>query len=256
MNQKGIAPLIIILGVFVVVSIIVGYLYIFKMQSLNISEFTQIYSNGWYGYSFKYPQNAGLRTVLGSSNGIDVRLSQTGVGGSSCSVEVSPRDSQFTKRIDDPQKVITFNNISWKKERYVSLPNDILYRYAGARWQTIKDKLAYTFDSTQDNEQVCEAIISTFNFSTDSSVQSALEAKNAKDVGILYAQTKYPNMFFLEGNFVNNFENQSTPEGIQDFTTNALIYFANSGNATLQEQVKLKMEKMDSKWVVLGESRD
>ncbi len=268
MSQKGFAH-IIFLVVLCIVLVIAGTLFVLTKRNKSLvdeksfdkSEFTQVYSNGWYDYSFKYPPGAVIKYAIGSVNGkgdtIDVRQYPIGNDKSyPCSITVSPKDSQFTQEIEKTQKSISFNGISWAKEKFISQQESALYRYPGVVWQAEKNQLTYTFNSHQGSEQWCEAVISTFKFSVDSSVESALESVRAKEAALLYSQKKYPKMFFLEGRFVNDFERTGDQLGVLDFSTNALIYLADSGNATLQEQVRIKVSKQKDKWVVVGEYKN
>lgn len=226
----------------------------------------KIYSSGWFEYTFKYPNDAHIRNAnnhvaSGSSvqlytNIVDIRDKPLGqIPGLYCEISVFPIGYEFETIIEKPDVTVTFNNISWLKEKYISPPVEFgSGEYKGALWQTKHNDFLYTIKTEQSYEQDCETVMKTFSFEVNSTIPSAVEAKNAKDAALVYIKSKYPNKKFIDGGFVIN--NKDNEPDVLITSDKARVIIADSGSSTRMQQSGIELAKEDGKWVVKNETKD
>lgn len=229
---------------------------------IDTNNFNNKYSNGWYDFSFRYPDSAEIQEPLGHkyqdkgdiivSYEVDVREILSGIPGSKpCTIKVYPVGNQFAPNIDN-DVIVNLGKYQWKKKKYVSDPWDVLFRYEGVIWVIEKNGYIYVGRSQHDNEKWCEAILSTVDFRADDAVETARQASNAKGVAMLYINQNYPGMKFKTGYFIvtSNFSSTS----ILNSTDSAIVEFAESPNTKRLETKALQLGYDSGKWIVLGET--
>jgi len=276
MKERGFALPFLLAGILLVLFIIGAVVLLVKKdnlptignKALDTSSYTNVYSDGWHEYAFKYPKDATVGYSLGGLNrevfgeegeipnqALSVKTNPSGKGQNTfCSLEVSTLSRQGGDygSVEDTTSTIELNGIQWKKNKYTSNPGSVLYEFKGVVWQSEKDNFRYVFGMQQDNEQWCESIISTFQFGVDSSVPAAQKAKMAKDAALMYAAKNYPNKIFVEGHFLYNTKGEQKLN-VLDYTEKARVAISESTNSNYQNSVGIRLIETNNQWMVTGE---
>lgn len=255
MRKKSSVMLLGLMGVIIAVSI---YFFVYKNkgQILDISKYTQVYSNGWFEYSFKYP--LGFKIVFEDTppifgSGVNVRNKNDSL---ICSVELFRKKPYHAEYIDQisPLKTnlaFTTNGLTWQKQRIES--NNLLYGFKSTIWiaQTEEFMIKVLADK-QSEEAFCEGMVVTLTTTTDQAVESAVSAQSAKQVALDYAKVNYPDKQYLEGWFVNDMEKPDRDALLG--SDNAMVIFSNSIHPKFPEPKYLKLSKDTGNWKVIGVS--
>lgn len=198
---------IIILSLVILIAGLAIYFLQSYTQHFDTSRYTQIYSSGWYGYTFRYPQEANISDPLNIyGRKVDIFLTTKDSSNPPTCILTTDRYLGQERYSGDSEKTpvgtLTFNNISWSKEKYVDNPGEILYEYKGVVWKTEKNNITYLFESRRKDEKWCESIVSTFELSVHPSKPLAVEAQKTKQAALLYAKEKYPEKIFYAAGFL------------------------------------------------------
>ncbi len=241
------------------------FLNIQKSTPINTSNYTNVYSNGWYGYTVRFPSNyyilygnSGIPGSLGRNgeiitSKIDFRDKPMGKG-YPCTVSVITGKFSFEQPMEDlsDTKPLIFNGITWHKLKYTSLPGNALYEYKGVKWQAENGSLVYLFQSSQDNERQCESIVSTLSFSIDQENESAKDSEKIKKMAIDYASNKFPDLIFNSGAYVARTpQNRGESVGILNATNEAIVTFIDPSKNNIYENSKnIFFSKVNRIWQI------
>lgn len=237
----------------------------FNTRKIDTSLFSNIYSNGWHEYSFKYPSDYFIEYSLGAPNRevygaegeipnekIGIMVGPKGSGkGTICTLAASVINEKIKDYESHDQ--IELGGIMWKKQKYISNKGDWMYEYKGINWQTENRNFSFLFQSHQDDERICEVIISTFQNRVDPSINAAVEAKIVKDKAMAYASTNYPNKIFVEGHFLYD-TRTGQKLNVFDSTYAARVVVSDKEAKNFKNSVGILLSKQNGEWLITGET--
>ncbi len=173
------------------------------------AEFSNVYSDGWFEYSFRYPNNAKITRGDAPSFGAGVYIYRQGERVPICNLELYRNWPYHDNYIDQtygritPDEVLTFNGLVWKRERIQN--NSFIYGFKSTVWFALTKEYMYkVIAQERRNEEFCRKILSTVNPVLDTSIQSAVESQQIKKLALDYAKTNFPDKHFFEGSSLNN----------------------------------------------------
>ena len=264
--------LIVILGI----SLWQGVPLLNKWQIEN-TKLTKVYSNGWYGYTIRYPEDGSIYHMayyLDNTDSFYQKLIPSAVEerviphgrvvNDSLNVDVVCdirhsyiNDSELT--IEDYQTTVSFNNMNWRK-RTISPDYSNWKAYSGTMWQTNINNLLYRIETSSGSKDqlLCEKIVSTFELKVDPSIPRAIEAETAKKVALSYAAKNYPDKIFITGSFYDDQLENNIIKRTLDQTNTAVVVISDITNLDTfpflsgSNPIAIKVVKRNGVWSVDG----
>jgi hypothetical protein len=231
--------------------LLIGMMLMHLFTSLSKEPLTNLYSNGWYDFTFRYPEKADLFIVQPiPTNGYSIAIGKS-VGKNTCQFDLYSRNDNYADQLNNSSypSSVTFGNVLWEKERFKD--NSLFYGFDSFIWTTRTNAYqAKMIAYDKSDERYCENILSSVSFKADKSVLSAREAIKVKEAALNYANEVYPDKKFMEGKF---FINDHDALGI---SKNAYVKLSNSYSSVYPEPKYLNLESEDGVWQVKSVSDD
>lgn len=255
MRKKRLVMLLGLMGIFIAV-FVYWIVYKSKLQVLDTSKYTQVYSNGWFEYSFKYPPGAKIELedtppLFGS--GVQVMNRE---GSFTCSVELYRKKPYHDEYIDQISQLktnltLTTKGLTWQKKRIQS--SGILYGFNSTIWIAQTDEfMIKVLADKQSEEAYCEGMVATLTTTTDQTAESAVLAQSAKLVALDYMINVYPDKKYLQGWFV--YDKEDTNRDALLGSNKAVVMVSNFVYPKFPEPKYLMLSKDTGDWKVISVS--
>ena len=226
---------------------------------------SSVYSNGWYDYSFRIPENSPVSLIGHASRPFDEiqehyvyvwRQTEEGTGRPTCTVNVYVKGSEpFTPIKPDLTftgvKKMNVNSISWEKYHPLPLPHVESGIYQ-TNWRTRNGIFGYVVTSDIQFGDWCENILPEFRFGVDKDIPWAVEGRAAKEAAMSYIdnETCLKSEAYNSGRFI-----QSPDDAVNAFDPpkRASVFFSYGGSSGYPA-TRVVMGKNESGWVAVDET--
>lgn len=227
------------------------------------SPFNEIYSDGWYGFSFNYPKGGEVFSPFADSEKNRLFIPNSGVrmfdkGRNNmkeypCDVNIG--FEMGNSRSEDDLSTVSYKGITWNKSLHIGGKD--FYDSSTASWQTENNGYVYTVTTGLQSEKLCESLVSSFSFSLRKKTPEVAEAAVVRKAAEEYVNLRYSDKGFVAGSFIE----ESYLKGgeitrtarVTDFAITAFdeLHFASQHQAS--DRKPLILQKINGTWTVIDE---